>query len=456
MTGERPGLPDTSDLRGSVLTPSDEGYEAARGIFNDRLAGHPAMIVRCADAADVRRALRWARAEGLEVSVRGGGHGLGGWASNDDGLVVDLTRMRRVLVDPGTRTAWIGGGARAGDVVSEAARHGLVPVTGVTPSVGMGGLATGAGEGYLTPLHGYASDNVLEFEVVTASGDTVQASATQRPDLYWALRGAGPNFGVVTAMRIRLHPLPEQVIGGSLTFTTADIPRATRNSWELMEHGSPFSFPQTMYARGGDGSPTVTVFPGHTGPSGVAAREIGALRAGTDPVDDTAATTYAGLLHQLDPDGDVEDEGGSRHLWDCFHLPFEGARGEQVDLVLSLLPSFGPNTMMELWPTRPAEIVGSESVIPRSRGVTLVVLGMWTDPADDAREIGIVERISDTLRSSGLVRESPSASNHVTVYTVNRVRDLYGADDFARLQRLKSLYDPDNVFRNCYNVPPGS
>ncbi|MEQ3549386.1 FAD-binding oxidoreductase [Pseudonocardia nematodicida] len=441
-----------ADLRGDILSPGDPDFDSARQIFNERLVGEPALIVRCAGVADVRRALRYAQAEGLEVSVRGGGHGLGGWASNNGGIVIDLTRLRWVLVDAPARSAWIGGGARAGDVVSETVSHGLVPVTGVTATVGLGGLATGAGEGYLTPQHGYASDNVIAFELVTAAGDVLRVSETERPELFWALRGAGPNFGVVTAMQIRLHPLPAQTVGGSLTFAGADVAAATRGAWDLMENGSQAVFPQTMYGLDADGAPTVTILPGHVGPPDAAAREIDRLRTFADPVrDDTTTMSYVELLHQLDDGGG--DRGG-RHLWDLVHLPFAGDRETQQELVLSLLPLFGPNTAMELWRTAPAPVPGPRSVLPRTPGVALVVLQMWTDPADDARETDILRRIGETLHASGLVEESPSASNHVTVHDPRRVAALYGEGAYAGLRRLKAVHDPANLFRNNYNVPP--
>lgn len=443
-----------ADLRGEVLTETAEGYEEARGIFNDRLAGRPSAIVRCAGVADVRATLDWARSEGLEVSIRGGGHGPGGWAVNDGGVVIDLTAMRWVLVDAEARTAWIGGGARAGDVVTETVSHGLVPVTGVTTSVGLGGLATGAGEGYLTPLHGYASDNVLAFELVTAAGDVLRVSETERPDLYWALRGAGPNFGVVTAMQLRLHPVPEHVTGGAVSFGPDDVARATHNLWDLMEHGSPYSFPQAMYGPGDDGETTVSVLPGHVGPADVAEREIEGLLAGASSGrDDTVEMTYVELLQQLEQEPGEIEGFPTRHLWDCYHLPFEGPRTEQIDLVLSLLPALGPQVMLDLWPTRPGASAGPEGVMPRSPGVTLVVLGMWADARDDAHFAELVARIGERLRSSGLVQESPSGSNHVTVHDPARVRDLFGQEGYARLQGLKAEYDPTDVFRSCYHVP---
>ncbi|TDO92380.1 FAD-binding oxidoreductase [Enemella evansiae] len=435
---------------GVVLTPSVDGYETARQIFNERLVGRPALIAQCTGAADVQAALRYAQAENLAVSVRSGGHGLAGWASNDDGLVVDLTRLRWVRVDPDARSAWVGGGVRALDVVTKTLAHGLAPVTGVSPLIGLAGLATGAGEGFLTPQHGYASDNVRAFELVTANGSLLRVSATEHADLFWAMRGAGPNFGVVTAMQVDLHPVPPVVVGGWLTFDGVDALRVTECVWDLLERGSPRFFPQITYGVDPGGAMHVRVMPGFLGPEESAIDEITQLRQCAPPLDDdVSAMSYLELLHQ------IPGEFGRRHSWDIYHLPFDVDRTAQIEMVLAQATRLRPmGGFFDLWRTMPGSVSAPASALPRRPGVSLVAASIWENASDDDLEIARISEIATAFRDSGLVGESPSASNHVSSHEPPRVIAKYGADGYARLQRLKAVYDPHNVFRRNYNVPP--
>src|SRR5215475_10480729 len=185
-------------MRGEVALPGDAAYSSGRRLFNGAVDRHPALIAFCETMEDARAALRAARAHGLPLSVRGGGHDWVGRALRQDGLVIDLSAMRRVTVDAGARLATVEGGATAADVIAAAEPHGLVAVTGAVGSVGMAGLALGGGYGPLNPRHGLALDNLVAAEVVLGDGRTVIADATRNAELFWALRGGGGNFGVVT------------------------------------------------------------------------------------------------------------------------------------------------------------------------------------------------------------------------------------------------------------------
>jgi FAD/FMN-containing dehydrogenase len=191
---------------GELLLPTSPGYDTARRIWNGAIDRHPACIARCAGVADVVAAVRFAREHDLEIAVRGGGHNVAGTAVCDDGIVIDLSTMRAVWVDPAGRTAWVQGGALWGDVDHETQAHGLATTGGIIGHTGVAGLTLGGGIGFLMRKHGLAVDNLLAAEAVTAEGRIVRASADEHPDLFWALRGGGGNFGVVTSFRFACIP----------------------------------------------------------------------------------------------------------------------------------------------------------------------------------------------------------------------------------------------------------
>src|SRR5215467_1310232 len=206
-----------SGLRGAVLLSGDDGYEAARRVWNGNVARRPAAIVRCMDASDVQRAVDCARKRDLLVSVRGGGHSAPGYGTNDGGLVIDLSAMKAISVDPANRTAQAEGGVLWRDLDAATQAHGLATTGGTVSNTGIGGLTLGGGLGWLGGKHGLTIDNLISASVVTADGELRKASATENPDLFWALRGGGGNFGIVTAFEYRLHPVT-QVLGGMVIF----------------------------------------------------------------------------------------------------------------------------------------------------------------------------------------------------------------------------------------------
>ncbi len=206
-------------LRGELVEPSDDGYDAARAVHNGMVDRHPAAIARCADAADVIAAVDFARERGLLVSVRGGGHNVNGFAVNDGGLVIDLSGMRGIWVDPERRSARAEGGATWGDLDHAAHGFGLATTGGVVSTTGVAGLTLGGGIGHLSRAHGLSCDNLLSADVVTADGRFLTASRTEHSDLFWGLRGGGGNFGVVTSFEFQLHPVGT-VIGGPVFYET--------------------------------------------------------------------------------------------------------------------------------------------------------------------------------------------------------------------------------------------
>ena len=213
---------EIAGFRGLVITPELAGYDDARAVWNGRVDRRPQLIARCTGAADVAAAVRFARERDLEITVRGGGHNVAGTAVCDDGIVIDLSAMRAVSVDAVNRTADVHGGALWGDVDHETQAHGLATTGGIIGHTGVGGLSLGGGLGWLMRKHGLTVDNLIEAEVVTAAGDIVRASTRDHPDLFWALRGGGGNFGVVTSFRFALHPVGPAVVAGPVFWAAED------------------------------------------------------------------------------------------------------------------------------------------------------------------------------------------------------------------------------------------
>jgi FAD/FMN-containing dehydrogenase len=213
-------------FQGQLLTPGEPGYDDARRVTNAMVDKRPAVIARCAGTADVVAAVAFAGRTGLEVAVRAGGHSLSGHSSSDGGLVIDLTPMRTVTVDPDGRTATVGGGALLRSLDGETQRYGLATTAGMVSHTGVAGLTLGGGYGYLARRFGLACDNLLAAEVVLADGTVTVASETGDPELLWGLRGGGGNFGVVTSLEFRLHPVGPTVLSGELTFPADDGPRS--------------------------------------------------------------------------------------------------------------------------------------------------------------------------------------------------------------------------------------
>lgn len=440
-------------FRGELLAQGDEGYEGARAIRNQRVQGTPAIVARCRCAMDVIDALGIARNDGLEVSVRGGGHSVGGWSSNDGGLVIDLTLMRWVLVDPQARTAWIGGGTQAGDLLVEAGRFGLAAVTGIEPSIGVAGLTMGIGEGYLTPRLGYGADHLLAFELVTAEGKVMQVSADQHPDLFWAMRGAGPNFGVVTAIKVQLHQAPEHAVGGWITFDGAAAESVTEQIWQTMKSGSEYFSPLFLFQVGSSGRLEIKMLPGHTGSPAMAENEIDAFCEQLAPIaDERRAGSYLEMIFQ-------EAEWGEREDWDLLRFPFDREPEQQRRVLLDQVRRGGPEGMtperqIVLWRSVAPPAPASASAVPRLQGITLNPLALWQDKAADSRELDWMHRTSAAFRASGVVEEAANAINHVSSTDEAQVRGVYGSATYERLAKLKAEYDPQNVFHRNFNVQP--
>jgi FAD/FMN-containing dehydrogenase len=449
------------DLRGELLLPSSAGYDAARRLWNGAVDRRPACIVRCAGAADVVAAVRFAREHDLEIAVRGGGHNVAGTAVCDDGLVIDLSAMRAVWVDAGGRTAWVQGGALWGDVDHETQAHGLATTGGIIGHTGVAGLTLGGGVGFLMRKYGLAVDNLLAAEVVTADGRIVVASADEHPDLFWALRGGGGNFGVVTAFRFALHPVGPTVMAGPVFWAADDTVDVLRFYREFVaqapdELGTVVRFgtvpPLPSIAEHLHWRPAVAVVGCHAGGVEDGERAVRDLhRFGTPLVDLLAPAPYAAFQGALD---DTVPHGWHYH-WKGASLA--GLSDDAIAVVADHAYAAGsPRSYTAMF-----HMGGAVARVPREatafagRDVAhhLVIDAVWLPDESGEAETAWARRFLQALR--------PHAADGVYVNFLDadedgRVREAYGDRIYRRLAEVKADYDPDNVFHHNKNVRPGT
>ncbi|WP_055492600.1 FAD-binding oxidoreductase [Streptomyces sp. TP-A0356] len=443
------------DLAGEVFAPGDPGYDRARAVFNARIDRRPAVIAQCAGRADVVRAVRFARELDLKIAVRGGGHSVAGMAVNDNGLVVDLRRMHGVTVCPGSATVRVEGGALMSHLDRATQPHGLATTGGRTSTVGVGGFVLGGGGGWLDRVFGRAVDNLLGVELVTADGGTVHASAEENPELFWALHGGGGNFGVATALTLRLHELPEFSVA-LVTFPPERGPDAIRLYRELIAAGPPEASGAVLHLTGRPppflpvrrvGPPLCGALITYAGGEDDLRGLVRPLLALPHTSRFLTAMPYAELQCLFD------DPPGMRAHWSAeylTHLP------DQLVDVLGARFRTMPAPMacrQLLFPLRTA--LGSEPrryPVPQ-RDATWAVhpFAQWADPADDARAVQWVADVHSGVRPwrTGAVRVG-------LVGDEGRDRVVAGlsTESLDRLARVKRRYDPDNVFRYNHNIPP--
>ena len=451
-------------FRGDVIVADHHDYDAARAVWNGVVDRRPRLIARCSGTADVAAAVRFARDRDLEIAVRGGGHNVAGTAVCDGGIVIDLSAMRAVSVDPVERTALVLGGALWGDVDHETQAHGLATTGGIVSHTGVGGLSLGGGIGWLMRKHGLTVDNLLQAEVVTAEGEIVEASASDHPDLFWALRGGGGNFGIVSSFRFALHPVGPTVTAGPVFWAaedTADILRFYREFvtdapdelGNVVRLGTIPPLPpvdEDLHFR-----PAIAVASCYAGPVEDGERAVRALRQfGTPLVDLVGPTLY--VDHQSSIDDTVPH--GWRYYWKATNLT--GLSNEVIDLVAA--HAYGATS-----PRSYAAMFHMGGAIPRApRDATaypgrdvehnIVIDAAWLPDQDDtlrASETAWARAFLDALqphRAGVYVNFLDSDDD------TSRVREAYGDDTYQRLAEVKAKYDPDNVFHNNKNIQPST
>jgi hypothetical protein len=442
-----------ASLRGELLVPGQSGYDQARKVWNGAFDRRPALIARCVGAADVTQAVSFARAHNLLVAVRGGGHSLSGQSVCDGGLVIDLSRMRSVRVDPIALVARVEPGVLLGELDRETQFFGLAMPAGTVSDTGAAGLTLGGGYGRLTRRFGLACDNLIGADVITADGRYVRASEQENPDLLWGLRGGGGNFGVVTSFEYRLHPVTPMMYGGELMFSPADTPDVLR-----FFAGFVADAPDELYI---DGALAVVPNVGrvmvcgvcYSGPLNKAESVLEPLLRFRKPLrDGLAPATYVALQSS----GDAGDAPGRGYYERSGFL--RGIDPGLIDASLAIMDE--PNAIGELvyWQhggavarVKPA----ATAIWHRDAARSLLVDSDWNDPHDArARDTAMqwardawrkLERFTDGFYVNTMAGDDPH----------RRVRATYGGN-YPRLVELKDKYDPTNFFHLNANVPPST
>jgi FAD/FMN-containing dehydrogenase len=436
-------------LAGTVIVPADAEYGTARRGFNALIDRRPAVIARCVGADDVAVALAFAQEHELEVAVRGGGHNPAGHCVCDGGLVIDLSGMRRVDVNAEERIARTDGGATWLDFDSATQAFGLVTPGGVVVSTGVVGLSLGGGIGHVTAQYGLTCDNILRAEIVTPDGAIIHASADENPDLLWGLRGGGGNFGVVTRLEFRLHPL-KQVVGGRLVYRGAGVREALLRFRDVVSRSPRDLSCQVAIAVNDSLTPILEVYPCYTG-SNADSEELRILRSAPDLIEDNLqAHSFLDQQRMIDT-----AYGEKRHYWKG-HFVRE-IPDELLDEMLRRILALGRppgGIMIESLHGAPKDADAPPGAVGfRHAAFNVSVMAVWQDPALDAEQIAWARESAAAIEpwsfnGGGYVNYMQADE------PIERVRATFGAETFDRLQKLKQQYDPNNVLHRNQNIPP--
>jgi FAD/FMN-containing dehydrogenase len=445
---------------GALLTPGDAGYDDARQVWNGAIDRHPALIARCASVGDVVAALRHARECDLLVAVRGGGHGVAGLAVCDDGVVIDLSPMRGIAVDPAARTARAQAGVLWGEMDAATQEHGLATVGGIVTHTGIAGLTLGGGIGWLMRRHGATVDNLLGAEVVTADGDVVRASAEEEPELFWGLRGGGGNFGIVTSFEYRLHAVGPTVLAGPIFHALEDGPEVLRFYRDYVAQAPDELTTIVMLRRAPavafvpaelHGRPVVMVTVCYAGPVERGEEVLAPLRrfgrplvdaVGPRPYVELQSVFNAGVPH------------GWHYYWKSWELP--PLQDAAIDtLVEQARRITSPRSYVIVFQLGGALArVGDHDTAfgQRDAAHDVNINAVWL-PGDAARD----EHVRWARECYAALEPFATGRTYVNFLAdegQQRVRAAYGEERYARLVALKRAYDPGNVFRLNQNIDP--
>jgi hypothetical protein len=437
-----------TDLAVPAVRPGDPGYDDARAVFNAMIDRRPAAILRCRNAADVAAGIRYARTHDLALSVRSGGHGVAGNAVCDGGVVLDLSRMRHVSVDPEQRLADAGPGLLLGDLDAATQRHGLATPLGVMSGTGIAGLTLGGGLGWLNGAHGLACDNLVAAEVVTADGEVLRVGPDAHADLLWGLRGGGGNLGVVTSFRYRLHPVA-RVLAGALTYSWSAAREVLHEHDRFMTTAPDELASSVALGLDPDGRPVVRLIVCWCGDLERGRQVLHPLRRFGRPLEDSIGPVDF-VDWQRAPDAGYPR--GRRHYWKSGYL--RHLTDAAVDALLAVTPTIPtPETGIGLQALRGAAArvpVDATAFPHRAQQYDLLVLSQWADPARSDEIVSWARGAFDVLRPH---LEDAVYVNNLGNEGPERVRAAFGPNQ-GRLAGLKRVYDPANVFRLNQNVPP--
>jgi FAD/FMN-containing dehydrogenase len=460
MTNMKSDVVDSfkATLRGPLLQPGEPGYDGACMLWNAMIERRPAFIARCTGTADVMAAVRFARDHELPLAVRGGGHNIAGSALCDDGLVIDLSGMRSVHVVPHARIAYVGGGATLADFDHEAQAFGLATPLGINSTTGVAGLALGGGFGWLTRRHGLTADNLLGAVLVTADGLRRHSSNQDEPDLFWALRGGGGNFGVVTQFEFQLHPVGPEVTAGLIVFPFVEAREVMRqyrdfvgtlhddlSVWAVLRKAPPLPFlPPQVH-----GEPIVALAVFSPLQANTALPMLAPIHGfGQVLGEHVGMMPYAAWQRIFDP----LLAPGARNYWKSHN--FANLSDEAIDVVLhyaASVPTAQCEIFLGLLGGQANRLPTNATAYPhRNVLYAMNVHGRWDDPADDAR---VVAWAREFFTAAAPFAAGSVYINFLTQDEGTRIREAYGGN-YDRLVQIKNRYDPRNLFRHNHNIQP--
>jgi len=435
-------------VRGDVVLPGDVAYDQARKVWNGMVDRHPAAVVYCAGSDDVIAAVNFARSQSLLVAVRAGGHNIGGASVCDGGLVIDLSRMKQIEIDPVRRTARAQAGLNLGEFDAATQAHGLATTMGVNADTGIAGLTLGGGFGKLGRKHGLSCDNLVSAEIVTADGRLLRASAAEHPDLFWAIRGGGGNFGIVTNFEYRLFPVGPILLAGSVLHPY-DRARDAMRFYHAFAKAAPDELSLdaalvTMLS----GERALSISACYVGPIDEGERVVKPLRAYGAPIQDQIAPRpYV----EIQAAGDPLFPRGRRYYWKAQFL--RELSDAAIDTLLASYATAAAESLLVL-----QHVGGAIARIPvnatpyanRDALYDCFPISIWDDPAEDAARIRWARELWEAMRpfSTGGVY-----ANNLGEEGTERIEAAYG-ENFARLVALKTKYDPTNFFRSNQNITP--
>jgi FAD/FMN-containing dehydrogenase len=439
-----------SGLRGEVIGPGDRSYDTARAVFNGMVDRRPLAMIRPVDASEVVRCITVARRHDLPLSVRGGGHSVAGNAVRDGAVMLDLSAMKALRVDPDTRRVRAEPGLTLGEFDRATQAFGLATTLGVVSTTGIAGLTLGGGLGWLNGRYGLACDNLISAEVATADGRLLRASAQENQDLFWSIRGGGGNFGVVTSLEYQLHPV-SLVLAGVLSYPLEVAPRVLRFYDDFAKAAPDELSTAASLGLTPAGEPTVSIAVCYCGPIDEGEQLLRPLRRFQSPVDDGIQPMPYAVLQS------ARDEGfpfGRHHYWKSGWLRevTDGA----IETLLRFLPqmpsSFSSVGLQQLHGVA-SRVAPSATAFPhRAEQYDFVVLSQWSDASDSDRNLQWTRAVFEAMRPH---LEQSVYVNNLGDEGQGRVRAAYG-ENYPRLAAVKRIYDPDNLFRANQNIDPST
>jgi hypothetical protein len=437
-----------ASLRGELVRPEEDGYDSTRAVFNGMINKHPALIVRCAGTSDVIRGVDFARTYDLLLAVRSGGHNVAGKAVCDGGLMLDLSPMKGMRVDPVRRTARAQSGLTLGEFDHETQEFGLATPLGVVSMTGIAGLTLGGGLGWLNGKHGLACDNLVSADVVTADGRLLTASDEENEDLFWGIRGGGGNFGVVTSFEYRLHPVGP-VLGGGLRYSAREARDALRFYHEFASSCPDELSTSASLGRGPDGSLVAGITVCYCGEVEEGEPVLRPLRESGSPLEDGIRPMAYTTLQSAPDEGFPPDQ---QHYWKASFL--KDLSDEAIEVMVRLveeMPSPSSGVGLQQMHGAASRANPAATAFPhRDEHYDFLILSQWADPADSEENVRWTRELFEAMQP---FFEEGVYVNNLGEEEGDRVKEAYG-EHYSRLVALKDKYDPTNLFRLNQNVKP--